>query len=137
MNDHRVLTPSHSNSMSGGAVSRSATSRHIRSMSNNSNNLNLSGGGSNSLSPDLSDDDDDDVLWRSGVNQHLQQHVGGLHSQQVTADSLTGTLSKWTNYIHGWQDRFFALKQDGNFVYYKSVNDTDFGCRGAISIQVS
>ena len=23
---------------------------------------------------------------------------------------LTGTLNKWTNYIHGWQKRFMAIK---------------------------
>ena len=44
-----------------------------------------------------------------------------------------GTLSKWTNYIHGWQDRYIALKE-GSLVYYKSEVETDFGCRGAISI---
>jgi len=48
---------------------------------------------------------------------------------------MSGTLSKWTNYLHGWQDRFFALKPDGSLVYYKSSVDTDFGCRGAIHIQ--
>ena len=46
---------------------------------------------------------------------------------------LKGHLSKWTNYIHGWQDRFFALKE-GTLVYYKSQLETDFGCRGAITI---
>lgn len=46
---------------------------------------------------------------------------------------MLGTLSKWTNYIHGWQDRFFALK-NGTFVYYKSQLESDFGCRGAISV---
>ena len=46
---------------------------------------------------------------------------------------LAGTLSKWTNYIHGWQDRFFALKE-GTLVYYKSQLETDFGCRGAITV---
>lgn len=46
---------------------------------------------------------------------------------------IKGTLSKWTNYIHGWQDRFFALKE-GTLVYYKSQLETDFGCRGAITI---
>ena len=46
---------------------------------------------------------------------------------------FAGTLSKWTNYIHGWQDRYIALKE-GNLVYYKSEVETDFGCRGAISI---
>lgn len=44
-----------------------------------------------------------------------------------------GTLSKWTNYIHGWQDRYIVLKE-GSLVYYKSEFETDFGCRGAISV---
>ena len=46
---------------------------------------------------------------------------------------LTGTLSKWTNYIHGWQDRYIVLK-DGTLSYYKSENETGFGCRGAVSL---
>lgn len=61
---------------------------------------------------------------------------------------LSGTLNKWTNYIHGWQKRYMAIKvnnatsttalsslfQDGTLVYYRSENETDFGCRGAISV---
>ena len=47
--------------------------------------------------------------------------------------NVIGTLSKWTNYIHGWQDRYIALKE-GSLAYYKSEVETDFGCRGAISI---
>lgn len=31
---------------------------------------------------------------------------------------LKGYLSKWTNYIHGWQARFIVLK-DGMLSYYK------------------
>jgi len=46
---------------------------------------------------------------------------------------LSGTLNKWTNYIHGWQQRYMALK-NGTLVYYKSASETDFGCRGAISV---
>lgn len=46
---------------------------------------------------------------------------------------LKGYLSKWTNYIHGWQPRFIVLK-NGNLSYYKSELDSDFGCRGAISL---
>ena len=46
---------------------------------------------------------------------------------------MHGTLSKWTNYIHGWQDRFISLK-DGTLCYYKSEHDTAFGCRGAVSL---
>ena len=51
----------------------------------------------------------------------------------VEKSELSGTLSKWTNYIHGWQKRFIAVK-DGSLVYYKSESETDFGCRGAISL---
>lgn len=47
--------------------------------------------------------------------------------------SVKGTLSKWTNYIHGWQQRYFEL-QDGVLVYYKSEYDTSFGCRGSVTI---
>ncbi|XP_054277748.1 ceramide transfer protein-like isoform X2 [Macrosteles quadrilineatus] len=46
---------------------------------------------------------------------------------------LKGFLSKWTNYIHGWQRRYIVLK-DGTLSYYKSEQETGFGCRGAISL---
>lgn len=46
---------------------------------------------------------------------------------------VSGRLQKWTNYIHGWQDRYIVLK-DGTLCYYKSENETSFGCRGAVSI---
>lgn len=51
-----------------------------------------------------------------------------------TIPELRGYLSKWTNYIHGWQPRFIVLK-DGTLSYYKSEQESDFGCRGAISLQ--
>lgn len=51
-----------------------------------------------------------------------------------TVPELRGYLSKWTNYIHGWQPRFIVLK-DGTLSYYKSEQESDFGCRGAISLQ--
>ncbi|XP_060066483.1 ceramide transfer protein-like isoform X1 [Ylistrum balloti] len=46
---------------------------------------------------------------------------------------IQGVLSKWTNYLHGWQDRYIVLKE-GTLSYYKSENDTAFGCRGAVSL---
>ncbi|XP_031639368.1 ceramide transfer protein-like [Contarinia nasturtii] len=46
---------------------------------------------------------------------------------------LKGYLSKWTNYIHGWQPRFIVLK-DGTLSYYKSEFESDYGCRGVISL---
>ncbi|KAL1228113.1 hypothetical protein TPS_09490 [Trichinella pseudospiralis] len=46
---------------------------------------------------------------------------------------LTGVLNKWTNYIHGWQPRYFVL-QAGTLAYYKSEHEIEFGCRGAITV---
>uniref|UniRef100_A0A671KVM6 Ceramide transfer protein n=1 Tax=Sinocyclocheilus anshuiensis TaxID=1608454 RepID=A0A671KVM6_9TELE len=48
-------------------------------------------------------------------------------------DELGGTLSKWTNYIHGWQDRWIVLK--GNILsYYRSADEKEYGCRGSICL---
>lgn len=46
---------------------------------------------------------------------------------------LTGVLNKWTNYLHGWQERYFVLKE-GTLTYFKSETDRSFGCRGAVSL---
>ena len=43
------------------------------------------------------------------------------------------TLSKWTNYISGWQDRYVVVR-DGILSYYKSEIDLQYGCRGSISL---
>lgn len=48
-------------------------------------------------------------------------------------NELKGYLSKWTNYIHGWQPRYIVLR-NGTLSYYKSELESDFGCRGAISL---
>lgn len=47
--------------------------------------------------------------------------------------ALAGTLSKWTNYIHGWQDRYIVIK-NGTISYYKSEQEAAVGCRGAVSL---
>lgn len=46
---------------------------------------------------------------------------------------LQGYLSKWTNYIHGWQNRWIVLT-NGTLSYYKSDAEAAHGCRGAISL---
>lgn len=46
---------------------------------------------------------------------------------------LRGYLSKWTNYINGWQMRYIVLK-NAQLSYYKSEQESDLGCRGAISL---
>lgn len=64
---------------------------------------------------DLTDDEENDDFEDDGLPE------------------MQGTLSKWTNYLHGWQDRYIVLK-GGTLSYYKSETETAFGCRGAVSI---
>jgi len=56
-----------------------------------------------------------------------------INASPVHEISYEGTLSKWTNYLHGWQSRFLTL-QDGTLSYYKSKFDTGYGCRGSVSV---
>nr|ABV60276.1 goodpasture antigen-binding protein variant 2 [Danio rerio] len=56
-----------------------------------------------------------------------------LDPESELLDELGGKLSKWTNYIHGWQDRWIALK--GNILsYYRSADEKEYGCRGSICL---
>lgn len=45
-----------------------------------------------------------------------------------------GVLKKWTNYVNGWQDRYFEITE-GNLVYYKSKSEKTHGCRGSIFLK--
>ena len=45
-----------------------------------------------------------------------------------------GTLCKWTNYLHGWQERYLVLRH-GFLNYYKNEFDITLGCRGALSVK--
>uniref|UniRef100_A0AAQ4PJN4 Ceramide transfer protein n=1 Tax=Gasterosteus aculeatus aculeatus TaxID=481459 RepID=A0AAQ4PJN4_GASAC len=47
---------------------------------------------------------------------------------------LGGVLSKWTNYIHGWQDRWVVLKNN-TLSYYKSEDEREYGCRGSLCLR--
>ncbi|XP_030647275.1 ceramide transfer protein isoform X2 [Chanos chanos] len=50
------------------------------------------------------------------------------------SDESTGTLSKWTNYIHGWQDRLVVLSNN-SLSYYKSEDEREYGCRGSLCLK--
>ncbi|XP_074593278.1 ceramide transfer protein isoform X2 [Brevipalpus obovatus] len=54
-------------------------------------------------------------------------------SSNGTKIACRGILNKWTNYLSGWQSRFVVL-EEGALMYYKSENETDSGCRGAMSV---
>ncbi|KAG8288707.1 Collagen type IV alpha-3-binding protein [Homalodisca vitripennis] len=66
-------------------------------------------------------------------------HVNNVSDEEDDSENncyqyeLKGVLSKWTNYIHGWQRRFIVLK-DGTLSYYKSEQETGFGCRARASV---
>ncbi|KAJ7365850.1 Collagen type IV alpha-3-binding protein [Desmophyllum pertusum] len=68
--------------------------------------------------PSLSDEEEDDL---------------DCTSSQPQLPELQDNLSKWTNYLHGWQERWVVLS-GGTLSYYKSEYDTAFGCRGSMSV---
>lgn len=49
------------------------------------------------------------------------------------AGELCGQLSKWTNYLLGWQGRWVAVR-GGTLTYCRSADESEFGCRGAICL---
>ena len=51
----------------------------------------------------------------------------------VKMPHMAGTLSKWTNYIQGWQDRHVCLAK-GVLSYYKSAEEKDKMCRGTMDV---
>uniref|UniRef100_A0A8C4R7H7 Ceramide transfer protein n=1 Tax=Eptatretus burgeri TaxID=7764 RepID=A0A8C4R7H7_EPTBU len=44
-----------------------------------------------------------------------------------------GALSKWTNYLLGWQERWVVLRGT-TLSYYRSEDESEYGCRGAICL---
>ncbi|XP_076136776.1 pleckstrin homology domain-containing family A member 8 isoform X1 [Alosa pseudoharengus] len=48
---------------------------------------------------------------------------------------MEGVLYKWTNYISGWQPRWFVL-DGGTLSYYDSQEEAWKGCKGSIKISV-
>ncbi|MFT7811453.1 pleckstrin homology domain-containing family A member 8-like [Arapaima gigas] len=48
---------------------------------------------------------------------------------------MEGVLHKWTNYMSGWQPRWFVL-EGGTLSYYDSQEDAWKGCKGSIRVCV-
>lgn len=59
-----------------------------------------------------------------------EKTTGGLFRN----GEFQGRLSKWTNYLHGWQERYLILRH-GFLNYYKNELDITLGCRGALSVK--
>ncbi|XP_073480158.1 ceramide transfer protein [Aquarana catesbeiana] len=84
----------------------------------------VSGGGRRSLGLPLMSDNQS---WNSSGSEE------DLETESGPPVELCGVLSKWTNYIHGWQDRWVVLKNN-TLSYYKSEDETEYGCRGSICL---
>lgn len=72
---------------------------------------------------------------QTNANNHANVANNNINNQAGVND-LASNLFKWTNYIHGWQERYIVLK-DGVLSYYKSPSETQYGCRGAIALKQS
>ncbi|XP_016128304.1 collagen type IV alpha-3-binding protein-like [Sinocyclocheilus grahami] len=74
----------------------------------------------------------DSQCWNSsGSDEDLDVEPGpGPHGGVA---EFGGVLSKWTNYIHGWQDRWVVLKNN-TLSYYKSQDEREYGCRGSLCL---
>eukprot|EP00730_Choanoeca_flexa_P003901 TRINITY_DN11537_c0_g1_i3.p1 TRINITY_DN11537_c0_g1~~TRINITY_DN11537_c0_g1_i3.p1 ORF type:complete len:696 (+),score=164.81 TRINITY_DN11537_c0_g1_i3:88-2175(+) len=59
-----------------------------------------------------------------------------LESRQPELPGKQGHVAKWTNYIHGWQDRFLVL-DNGILSYYKSAKDKARVCRGSLEVRLA
>ncbi|XP_061822255.1 ceramide transfer protein-like isoform X1 [Nerophis lumbriciformis] len=74
----------------------------------------------------------DNQSWNSsGSEEDLEPKDEPAHP--AVSGVFSGVLSKWTNYIHGWQDRWVVLKNN-TLSYYKSQDETEYGCRGSLCL---
>ena len=80
--------------------------------------------------------DEEDQLSDNDEDQQSQTNNLGKEQAQTVNGDWASNLFKWTNYIHGWQERYIVLK-DGVLSYYKSQSEVQYGCRGAIAIKQS
>ncbi|GAA6107338.1 ceramide transfer protein isoform X1, partial [Tachysurus ichikawai] len=73
----------------------------------------------------------DNQSWNSSGSEEDLDTDPGPHGGGVA--EFSGVLSKWTNYIHGWQDRWVVLKNN-TLSYYKSQDEREYGCRGSLCL---
>ena len=72
------------------------------------------------------------VIDRGGASQ--SNSSGGAFGNGIhNADVFKGFLYKWTNYMKGYQRRWFIIS-GGNIYYYKSPSEVELTCRGSMSL---
>uniref|UniRef100_A0A5K3EQE9 PH domain-containing protein n=1 Tax=Mesocestoides corti TaxID=53468 RepID=A0A5K3EQE9_MESCO len=75
------------------------------------------------------------------LSRGLEQRLTDISDEDISDEErrlslsiTTGNLNKWTNMLHGWQERYFVLK-DGVLSYFRNSDDVAEGCRGAIRLK--
>lgn len=111
-----LSTQSHMNSANGGVAG---------AMFNNGNNGQAMGNNSNS---------NNGANGNNGGPSGNGNNTGGnSNSASMSACSHSGYLQKWTNYIKGYQKRWFVLN-NGLLSYYRSQAEMAHTCRGTINL---
>ncbi|KAK7895918.1 hypothetical protein WMY93_021243 [Mugilogobius chulae] len=75
----------------------------------------------------------DNQSWNSSGSEEDFEPREELLGHVAAIGEFSGVLSKWTNYIHGWQDRWIVLKNN-TLSYYKCQDETEYGCRGSLCL---
>nr|XP_033785192.1 ceramide transfer protein isoform X1 [Geotrypetes seraphini] len=77
------------------------------------------------------------MMWRRSPGRPLSSVRSSARtpeiSEQGCCQGFINNIHQWTNYIHGWQDRWVVLKNN-TLSYYKSEDETEYGCRGSICL---
>lgn len=77
---------------------------------------------------------DNSSLDRSPCSSEEEEETIEVSKSSPQSAECAGKLCKWTNYFHGWQDRYIVLR-NGCLSYYKTPHDQSLGCRGALNIR--
>lgn len=98
-------------------------------------------------SDEINEEEEDGIMIKVGSGEETEKGSFTSEEENNSVDSETmneqptirkppskmGPLSKWANYLLGWQDRYVVVR-DGVLSYYKSEFDLQYGCRGSVSL---
>ncbi|CAL8105523.1 unnamed protein product [Calicophoron daubneyi] len=74
---------------------------------------------------------------QENLSADIPSDVEDISEEEMWAPMpVRGVLSKWTNLLHGWQERYFILS-DGLLTYYRSADEIGLGSRGSVRIRTA
>ncbi|VDK86439.1 unnamed protein product [Litomosoides sigmodontis] len=75
------------------------------------------------------------VEWRLLIDSSPNHQVTTIGMMPCRL-KVCGIMYKWTNFVYGWQKRYFEL-ENGVLAYYKSESEKQYGSRGSISLHIA